>query len=227
MDHISTQNLEFLVELGINNNREWFTANKKRYTKAHEEMVSFAEELMAEMKKHDNLVDMSGKKSLFRIYRDVRFSEDKSPYKNYWAGSMTRDTPYLRGGYYFRIEQDKSFIASGFWNPNASDLKLIRDHISLDPEPLRKILASKDFIETFRELEGEQVKTAPKGYSKDDPAIDLLRYKQMIVTKPYSLKEMTSSGFTKKMVNDYLRIRPFLDYMSDILTHDVNGVPLY
>jgi len=227
MDHISTQNLEFLVELGINNNREWSTANKKRYTKAHEEMVSFAEELMAEMKKHDNLVDMSGKKSLFRIYRDVRFSEDKSPYKNYWAGSMTRDTPYLRGGYYFRIEQDKSFIASGFWNPNASDLKLIRDHISLDPEPLRKILASKDFIETFRELEGEQVKTAPKGYSKDDPAIDLLRYKQMIVTKPYSLKEMTSSGFTKKMVNDYLRIRPFLDYMSDILTHDVNGVPLY
>lgn len=226
MDYISQHNIKFLQDLSQNNNREWFSVNKDRYTDAHNEMIEFTEKLIAELEKQDKIVSDSGKRSLFRIYRDVRFSEDKSPYKNYWAGRITRDTPYLRGGYYFRVEPDKAFIASGFWGPNSTDLKLIRDHISLDPKPLRKILASKNFINTFGELEGEKVKSAPKGFSKEDPAIDLLRYKQMFVTKPYLYKEMTSPGLINTMVKDFKQIRPFLDYMSEILTHDVNGVPL-
>jgi uncharacterized protein (TIGR02453 family) len=227
MDHISKNNIDFLIALGQNNTREWFTANKNKYTAAHEEMIAFAENLMEGLSENDQIVPMSGKKSLFRIYRDVRFSNDKSPYKSYWAGSIKRDTPYLRGGYYYRIEPEKAYIASGFWNPNAADLKLIRDHIALDPVPLREIISTKSFKNTFGELEGDQVKTAPKGFSKDDPAIDLLRYKQMIVTKPYTVKEMTSPGFTDLMIEDFQQIRPFLDYMSDILTHDLNGIPLY
>ena len=227
MDLITSNTTNFLKALSQNNNREWFQQNKEAYTKSHEEMIRFAENLMEGLGKYDQLVPMSGKKSLFRIYRDVRFSKDKSPYKTHWAGSLKRDTPFLRGGYFYRIEAEKAYIACGFWAPNSRDMKLIRDHISQDDKPLRKIISSKKFKDTFGSLEGEQVKTAPKGFSKDHPAIDLIRYKQLIVSKEYSKKEMNKSGFVNQMVSDYRAIRPFFDYMSDILTHDLNGIPLY
>ena len=100
------------------------------------------------------------KKSVHRIYRDIRFSKDKTPYKTNWSGNFKRATIYRRGGYYFHLEPGKSFIAGGFWAPNPQDLKRIRDEIAFDDKPLRKILKRKAFITTFGALQGEQVKNS-------------------------------------------------------------------
>ncbi len=228
MAQIQKSSLKFLKDLANNNNRDWFTANKDKYTAMHENLIAFAEALMVEMNKHDQIVPATGKKTLFRIYRDVRFSKDKSPYKSHIGGSMSRDTPWLRGGYYFGIQPGgKSMIGCGFWNPNKDDLKLIREHIAAEPERLEKVFKGKKFKDTFPNLmEGEQLKTAPKGFPKDHPAIELLRYKQFLTYKPYKDSEVTDKGFLKQIVKDYKAVRPFFDYMSEILTHDLNGVAL-
>ena len=194
---------------------------------AHVEMIQFAEALISEMSKVDRLVPMTGKKSLFRIYRDVRFSKDKSPYKTYFSGSLKRATEHLRGGYYYHIEPGNSFIGGGFWRPNSADLKRIRQEIAADPDSLRKIIRTKRFKDTFGSLKGDQVKTAPQGYSKDHPAIGLLRYKQYLLIRPFTDVEILDPSFLSKTVKTFKNMRPFFDYMSDVLTTDSNGRPLF
>lgn len=226
MTQISKATFKYLKDLKKNNNKPWFTENKDRYTSMHENLISFAEDLMAELSKSDKLVPMTGKKSLFRIYRDVRFSKDKTPYKSHMAGRMKRDSAWLRGGYYYHISPGDTIVALGFWGPEPKDLKLIRDQIAQDDKPLRKILKSKKITNTF-EFRGQQLKTAPKGYPKDHPAIDLLRYKQFVLSRTFSDKETLDKGFLKECAKTFKASRPFLDYMSEILTHDLNGEPLY
>ena len=216
-----------MQDLKKNNNKSWFDANRSRYEDSHQEMFEFAEDLMSTLGKYDNLVEMTGKKSLFRIYRDVRFSKDKTPYKHHWAGRMKRDTVWLRGGYYYHIEPENTILAAGFWNPEKEDLKLIRDHIAQDSSILRKIISTKEFKNEWGSLEGEQLKSAPKGFSKDHKDIDLLRHKQLIVHRKFSDREVLSENFIDRCVESFRSIRPFFDYMSEILTHDLNGQALY
>ena len=223
---ISKTTLQFLKDLAENNNRPWFTENKDRYVAAHENMIEFAEALIDDMSHYDNLVPMTGKKSLFRIYRDVRFSKDKSPYKSNFAGGLKRATKWLRGGYYYHIEPGGSFVGGGFWAPNPADLKRIRDEIAADDQPLRKIIADPTFVKTFGTLQGDAVKTAPKGFAKDHPAIDLLRHKQFLISRSFSDSEVTSPNFLKELSQSFQNMRPFFDYMSEVLTTDANGVPI-
>ncbi len=224
---LQSSNLEFLKKLSANNNRDWFNANKDEYLLAHEDMVLFADAVLSEMKKVDNIETVSGKKSLHRIYRDVRFSKNKDPYKNNWSGSLKRASEMLRGGYYFHIEADSAFVGGGFWGPNPADLKRIRTDIAANPEDLRAIIADKTFVETFGQLEGDQVKTAPKGFKKDHPAIDLLRFKQYVIAKRFTKKEVLDPNFYLQVADTFQKMRPFFDYMSDVLTTDENGVPLF
>lgn len=223
MTLIPTSNLEFLKKLKKNNNRDWFNKNKELYLKEHAIIIAFADELLKELNKHDNIETESGKKSLFRIYRDVRFSKDKTPYNCHWSGGFSRATKKLRGGYYFRIEADKAYIAGGFWNPNPQDLKRVRDEIAYDAAPLRKILKNKNFINTFGALQGEQVQKAPKGFPADHPNIDLLKFKQFLLVREFNAKELLSKNFLKEVNQTYKNMRPFFDYMSDVLTSDMNG----
>lgn len=223
---IAPSTLAFLRELRKNNNRDWFNDHKDRYREEHAKMLDFAETLIARMSTHDQLEPMTGKQSLFRIYRDVRFSKDKSPYKVNFAGQLKRATKWRRGGYYYHIEPGNGFLGGGFWAPNSADLKRIRQELAADAEPVRKILASKEFRHYFGELQGEQLKTAPQGYSVDHPNIDLLRYKQFLLTRPFTDKEMTDPGFLDDVVVTFQAMRPFFDYMSEVLTTDENGVPI-
>jgi uncharacterized protein (TIGR02453 family) len=218
--------IEFLKLVKKNNNRDWFNAHKERYMKEHEALISFADALLLEMNKHDKIETPSGKKSLHRIYRDTRFSKEKTPYKTNWSGSFSRATKKLRGGYYFHIEPGNTFVAGGFWGPNPQDLKRIREELAYDAGPLRKIIKSKSFKETFGELLGEQLKTAPSGYPNDHENIDLLRYKQFLLVKKFSDKEMLSDNFQKQVNETFKRMRPFFDLMSEILTTDKNGISL-
>lgn len=215
--------LDFLKLLKKNNDRDWFNAHKERYLGELSHIEKFADALLVEMNSHDVIETASGKKSLHRIYRDTRFSKDKTPYKNNWSGGFSRAGKQRRGGYYFHIEPGNSFAAGGFWAPNPADLKRIRDEFAWDAAPLRKILKSKAFRDSFGTLLGEQIKTTPQGYKADDPAIDLLRYKQFLLQRNFSDKEVLSKDFAKELSKTFRAMRPFFDYMSVVLTTDGDG----
>ncbi|TCC94644.1 DUF2461 domain-containing protein [Pedobacter hiemivivus] len=219
-------NFAFLNKLKNHNDRDWFNANKEEFQDEQQMVTAFAEALLQELNTHDVIETPSGAKSVYRIYRDTRFSKDKTPYKTYWSGSFKRATKYRRGGYYFHIEPGNSFIGGGFWGPNADDLKLIREDISFDSAPMRKILNSESFISSFEKLKGEQLKTTPKGFDANSEAIDLLRYKQFLLIRKFSDEAVLSSGFLKEASQTFKDMRPFLDYMSEVLTTDINGLSI-
>ena len=223
---IKASQLEFLNLIKKNNNRGWFNAHKERYLKELAGMEAFAGALLVEMNKHDVIETPTGKKSLHRIYRDVRFSKEKTPYNTHWSGGFKRATKQRRGSYYFHIAPGSSFIAGGFWGPVPGDLKRIRDELAYDAQPFRRILENKNFINTFGSLHGEQIKTSPKGFNANDDAIDLLRYKQFLLIKRFSDKEVLSDNFLKTVNDTYKHMRPFLDYMSEVLSTDTNGLSI-
>ncbi len=223
MASLSPAVLAYLKKLDSNNNREWFTENKKEYELARAHMENFADELLYGLQQIDDIETSTGKKSLYRIYRDVRFSKDKTPYKKSMSGSFKRATVAKRGGYYFHIEPGTIMIGGGFWGPNKEDLQLLRDQIAQDSQPLRSVLTSQGFKANFGSLLGEQLKTAPKGFPKDHEEIDLLRYKQFIVRKDFSEKDALSEGFSDKVVEGLAAMIPFFDVMSEYLTTDLNG----
>lgn len=218
--------IEFLSQLKKNNNREWFQENKKQYQDSHQEAVQFADQLIEKMNAFDKIETPSGKRSLFRIYRDIRFSKDKTPYKVSRSGSLRRHGADRRGGFYFSIEPGNTMIGGGFYQPNKEDLELIRKHIEMDANPLKKVLESKGFKDYYGELRGEQLKTAPKGFDKDDPNIDLLRYKGMYVMHTFSDKEVLSGDFIDQVVKGYKKLLPFFGVMTEFLTTNLNGESL-
>lgn len=220
---IPQSSLDFLSQLKENNNKPWFDLHKPQYLKELHHIESFAGALLQELSKSDVLETSSGKKSVYRIYRDIRFSKDKTPFKTFWGGSFTRATSARRGGYYFHIEKGNSFLAGGFWGPNAADLKRIRSEFAHDPESFRSILNSKSFIQTFGTLQGELLKTAPKGFDVNHVAIDLLRYKQFLIMKRFTDAELLSPLFLEQAVETLKNMRPFFDYMSEVLSTDING----
>ncbi|MGL1888279.1 MAG: DUF2461 domain-containing protein [Reichenbachiella sp.] len=218
--------LTFLNELSNNNNREWFNSNKDNYLTVREEVISFSDELLSELNQFDQIETPTGKKSLHRIYRDVRFSKDKTPYSTYFGGGFKRATAARRGGFYFHIESGNTHIIGGFWGPNAKDLLQIRKQVQQDPDALTNIISSKEFTSHFGQLLGNQLKTAPRGFEKDDPAIELLRYKQYLVRHHFSDQEVLQKDFAQKMAQQFKNMLPFFDYMSDVLTTDLNGFDL-
>jgi len=213
----------FLRAVAKNNNRPWFQENKNKYLAAHESMIQFADTLIREMEKIDELVPMTGKQSLFRIYRDVRFSKDKAPYKSSMSGRLKRATKLRRGGMYYHIQPGNSYIAGGFWNPNKEDIKRIREELAVDSKSIKKIMNGTAFKRMFGEMGGEQLKTAPQGYPRDHPNIDMLRYKSFVMSRRFSDQEVSAPTFIKEVVKTYKAMHPFFNYMSDVLTTDANG----
>lgn len=223
---IQTSTMSFLKKLATNNNREWFEKHKEEYLQAQQNLISFVDALITKMNKHDQLETPSGKKSLYRIYNDVRFSKDKAPYNPRFAGYLKRLKPSLRGGYYYWIRPGASRIACGFAYPNAEDLNRIRKDLAYNYEDWRKLLNRKTIKSAFGEMTGEQVKTAPRGFDKDQPAIDLLRYKNYWFEVSFTDAEVTSPNFVNTINQKFKSIRPFFDYMSSVLTTNENGEPL-
>jgi uncharacterized protein (TIGR02453 family) len=222
---VPASGLAFLKLLSKNNNRGWFAVNKDTFIEEQRFIETFADALLQALNSHDIIETVSGKKSLHRIYRDTRFSNHKTPYKTNWSGSFKRATHLRRGGYYYHIEPGNSFIAGGFWAPGPEDLKRIRDDISFDAAPLRKILKSKLFISYFEKLQGEQLKTTPKGFDASNEAIDLLRYKQFLIIRRFTDKEVLSETFLEEAGKTFKNMRPFFDYMSEVLSAGINGIP--
>ncbi|NML68233.1 DUF2461 domain-containing protein [Chryseobacterium sp. RP-3-3] len=215
--------LEFLKNLEKNNNREWFAQHKPEYDLIVKENKVFFDQIYTDLQEHDNLKGIH----MYRIYRDVRFSKDQTPYKNNFGVGYSRSKPMLRGGYYIQIEPNNSFVGGGFWGPDTKDLLRIRKEFELSTTVIEKITSDETFRKYFGNIEGEAVKTAPRGFDKNHPAIDLIRKKQYVVMRKFTDKEVISASFQKEAVLTLLAMRPFFDYMSEVLTTDLNGEPLF
>lgn len=215
--------LQYLTDLKENNNREWYHENKKKFQVAQSNAKDFYQAIRNSLEKKDDI----DKFKLFRIYRDVRFSKDKTPYNPHFAGSFSRSSKKLRGGYYLRIRPGESFLAGGFWEPNKEDLYRIRKELEYSDSEIRKILNNQPFKTIFGgKLEGNELKTAPRSFDKEHPAIDLIRKKAFVAVKNFTDKEVLSTNFLKEVNDSFLALRPFFDYMSDVLTTNLNGESL-
>ena len=216
---INRKVFSFFGELSDNNNRDWFEKNKLRFKKLEVEVKEFLLEVNHKLNDHDHIE----KAKMFRIYRDVRFSKNKTPYKTHFGMAFHRQKPSLRGGYYIHLEPNNSFLGVGFWGPNPSDLFRIRKELEVDAFEFRKIINEKSLKEKWGYLSGDEVKTSPKGFNKDHLNIDLIRKKQYVFLKKVTDEEVISFEFLSLIENHFKAIRPFFDYMSCLLTTDLNG----
>lgn len=214
---------EFLLRLKENNNREWMQEHKKEYTANENALKQF----YTEIEKALNRTDEIAKTKIFRINRDIRFRKDKTPYNYHRSVSFSRAGAHRRGGYYLRLESGNSFMAGGFFDPNPADLLRIRKEFEMDSSEIREILAEKNFRKAFGNFTQDNVvKTAPKGFDKEDENIDLIRLKSFTVKHSFTDEEVFAPDFKENLIDHFGLLKPFFDYMSDVLTTDLNGVSL-
>lgn len=214
---------DFFKKLEKNNDRDWFNEHKPEFKKVESQTKKAIKSLGELMKSHDDVDDAK----VFRIYRDVRFSKNKLPYKIHFSASFTRNKPQLRGGYYLHLQpNDNSFIAAGFWDPEKEDLLRIRKEFEMDDTYIRGIIDESHFKNVWGDLQGDELKTAPRNFDKDHAAIDLIRKKQFIFTKRFNDKDVLADDFMITVNNSFKSVRPFFNYMSEVLTTDLNGVSL-
>lgn len=218
---LSKESLQFIDDLTANNNRDWFLDNKKRYEKFKTDYQNLVAEFLAEMKPLDpSLEVLEVKNCTFRINRDIRFSKDKTPYKNHlgiWMSSGTKGAN--RAGYYIHIGKNESFIAGGFYSPEAEDLKKVRKEIAFFYDDLEEIVAEKAFKKIYEKLDtSNSLKNAPKDYEKDHPAIEFLKLKSFTATQKFEYNEATKSDFLKKTVEKLILLKPLNDFINRALT---------
>jgi uncharacterized protein (TIGR02453 family) len=217
---ISSSTLSFLKELQKHNTRDWFTEHKKEYEHARKRFSQLLDATAEEL----NGTDVIDSKKIFRINRDVRFSKNKSPYKNNLSGYFTRATAARRGGYFVSIEPGgKTIVGGGFYAPEKDDLLRIRREFELDVSEIEKVTSDKNFVKQFGALQGDALKTAPRDFDKEHPNIKWINMKQFYAFREFTDKEVIDTSFPKEVISTFLAIRPFFDYMSDVLTTDMNG----
>jgi uncharacterized protein (TIGR02453 family) len=222
MNAVPRNTISFLKKLKLNNNRDWFNDNKDEFKDIQSGVKTFAQDVNDSLNVSDNIE----KFKIFRIYRDLRFSKDKTPYKKNIGMAFHRAKPELRGGYYLEISADQSFIAVGFWNPNKEDLFRIRKEIDIDGQEFKRIINQKLIKDIWGDIKGEEVKTSPKGFKSEHEYIDLIKKKQFIFIKNLKEEEILDKNFQKQLISYFVSIRPFFDYMSEILTTNLDGESL-
>lgn len=211
--------LQFLRELSKNNNREWFEANKNWYQESREKVLFVTDVLVNEIRKFDAEIPvLDAKDCLFRIYRDVRFSHDKRPYKNNFGSFISKEGRKSQlPGYYFHIEPNESFVGGGVYMPDTEPLKRIRQYIARFPEEFTEIINQHKFRTALPEMYNHQLKTAPKGFPKDHEFIHLLRYKSYVFSAPVSNKNITNGTFIENVVNACKQLHKMNAYFYEAL----------
>jgi uncharacterized protein (TIGR02453 family) len=218
---INRQTLDFLTDLIKNNNREWFQANKDRHDAARENMIGFARELITELHKTDPEINaaLDPKKCVMRIYRDIRFSLNKTPYKNNFG--MSVPTRGLKNGgaeYYLHITPGSSFIAGGYWMPEGDHLKAIRQEIDYNGGELKKVIDENEFVKLFGDFRTqEKLKTLPQGYSADNEHIDLLKLKSFIAIHYLTDAEVCSPRFLQVITSICNKLHPLNMFLKNAL----------
>ena len=214
------QILKFLSALRKHNDRVWFEKNKGQYLQAKENFEVFVAQFLRELVMFNpGLAGLDPRKLPFRIYRDVRFSKDKSPYKvNMGAGISPGGKMMQEPGYYIHIEPGKSFVAGGMYMPEPGNLSKIRQEIDYNGEKLEKILSQKVFRKWFDGFDDfDAMKTVPKGYPKDHPRAGWLKHRSFIVTHNFTDAEVKDKKFLKKVVDACKAMKPLNDFLTEAM----------
>jgi uncharacterized protein (TIGR02453 family) len=219
MEQIKKSTLEFLTEIKGNNNRDWFIAHRPQYLEAKENFEVFVQDIINRIVLFDPIMKgLEAKNCVFRLNRDIRFSADKSPYKSHFGGFIVRGGKKNGdrfAGYYFHIEPGKSIMAGGAYVPPTPWLSAIREKISEQPDEFIKIINSKDFIKYFGKIDGEKLKTSPKGYPSDHPHIELLKLKSYLVVNEVPDKVVLGKDFLEYVNVVFKAMKPLNDYLNE------------
>jgi uncharacterized protein (TIGR02453 family) len=213
---IEKSTLTFLADLTKNNNREWFQEQKPRYDAARKNYLAFLDDLLREMEPFEPVAHgQQGKDLVFRIYRDVRFSNDKRPYKDHFGAYVAEGgRKSILPGYYLHLAaNDNSFLAGGLWMPPANYLKAVRQEIDYNLDELEAIIQAPEFKKRFGKLSGEQLKTTPKGYDKENPAIEYLRFKSWNAMMPLPDKVVLNKDFMSEVLAGFQAVKPLNDFL--------------
>ncbi|KXK40878.1 MAG: DUF2461 domain-containing protein [Saprospiraceae bacterium] len=225
---ISTESIQFLKELRLNNNRSWFDDNRYRYEKLKAEQLQLASDLLDAIVKFDPALEqLEAKDCIFRIYRDIRFSKDKTPYKTHISVILKSGGKNSQwSGYYLHIEEGQSFAGGGVWMPERLQLHKIRREIHFFHDELKTILEDRDFKKLFAGFDkdpGAQLSRPPKGYDANDPAIEYLKLKSFTVTTPLRDDLITSPDLIKVVADIFRTIYPLQRFLNRALASDENG----
>ena len=216
---ISQNTFKFLKDLKNNNNREWFTANKERYEAAKKEFEEYINSLIPKIALFDKSVGhLTAKNCVFRIYRDVRFAKDKSPYKTHFGAYITSSNKktdvHADAGYYIHLEDGASMIAGGAYTPPSAWLNAIRQEIDYNTDEFKKIINSKDFKTYFKEVEGEKLSRPPKGYDASHSEVELLKLKSFLATHMINNKQVISDDFVAYTAKIAKALYPFNSFLN-------------
>jgi uncharacterized protein (TIGR02453 family) len=210
--------IQFLKELKKNNNKPWFDANRKKFEETKAGYLVFVEQLLAAVSKFDDsIVNLTAKECVFRINRDVRFSKDKSPYKSNMGASLSKGGKKINSaGYYFHFEPGQSFAGGGFYMPGPEELAKIRQEIDYSFDEWKKIVSSKTFLKNFPAgIQGiDKLVRPPKGYDENNPAIDYLKMKGFIVSRPVTDDELTNKNLLKEVAKTFEAMKPLIDFIN-------------
>ena len=219
MESIKKSTLDFLTAINCNNNRDWFIANRPLYLEAKENFEAFVQVIIDKLVVFEPLMKgLEAKSCVYRINRDIRFSNDKSPYKTHLGAFIIRggkNNGDKYAGYYFHIEPGKSIMAGGAYMPPSPWLSLIREKISEQPDEFIKIINSKEFVKYFGGIDGEKLKTAPKGYPSNHPHIELLKFKSYLVVNEVSDKMVLSDDFIVHVLKVFKAMKPLNDFLNE------------
>ena len=217
--------LSFLEDLARNNNRDWFNENKKAYQDALNTFKEFIGTILAGISKTDPSVgSLEAKDTIFRIYKDVRFSKDKTPYKTHFGGWMAKGgRKSTDAGYYFHLEPGNTFMAAGVWMPPKEQLTLIRQEIMYNPSEYFKIINNPLISKTYeRGGKEDMLKKGPAGFPKDFEFMEEIKYKHYIFSQNYENKDIIKSGFAEKVILDYKGLYPWVDYLNHAMSFTGN-----
>lgn len=216
--YISNASFRFLEDLKQNNDREWFTANKSRYEdELKAPALRLIEDFGPELRKLSPHF-MATPRSLFRIYRDTRFSKDKTPYKTvagiHFRHEQAKDAH--APGFYFHVSPGETFVALGIWHPPSDALRAIREHIVEEPAAWKKVSRAKKFTDVYA-LEGDSLKRAPKGFDPEHPLIEDLRRKDFIGVQRTTKAFATSPDVPRELGKVFRAGVPFMRFLCDAL----------
>jgi uncharacterized protein (TIGR02453 family) len=211
--------LKFLEGIKKNNTKEWMELHKNDYLKAKQQFEDIIKQLIEKISDFDpHIIGTDPKKCIFRLYRDIRFSKDKRPYKENMGGFINREgRKGMDGGYYLHIQAGQSMLAGGVYMPPSDILKKIRQEIDYNPKPLLNYISSATFKAYFGSFEGDQLKKAPKGYDPDHPNIELLKFKYYTVVHRIEDKVVMGEDFTTYALKVFKAMKPLNDYIRTAL----------
>jgi len=221
---LQSTTLKFLQSLKKNNSKEWFDTNRKQYESAKADFAALVDAIIKNLGKKDpSIAGLSAKNCVFRINRDVRFSKNKEPYKTNMGASITAGgKKVMMAGYYFHLEPGgKSFVGGGLYMAEPDKLKKVRQEIDYNWEEFSKIIQDKKFKSIYADLdksEGMSLVREPKGYEKDNPAINYIKLKSWIALKPITDKQLTENELVKTITDSFEALFPLIDFLNKALS---------